>query len=1296
MKNLNIKIKQFTSIVLLTFNLSNVGAQINNGNMHKVSNSECYMYHNFDVKIDSLIWDGDCDSLLVSGYGNLSGYTDNNEYFEFCGKFKKGLMQGDGKLSWSGKTNKNGNYKYSGHFVNSIFHGFGEMTYNDSLKFEGFFFDNEPYSGAYITKYSVEYLNRDYYDAYKENIAAKYNPLIGDIQNEYFDDKWKRCRQDSASYIREVTYSQKNIPSGIVRIYYISGNLHSEFSAKYLDYYDNTNNFYDGKNLTFNEDGKLIEEKHYQENKKHGVFKNFNSNGEITFVTNYENNMSNWEAKFIYGFEGHHFKSLEYSEKELNTFRTYFGEHHVNCADEFFFIGDLQGIYLGNYNLAEESYKEAIRIYKKNINTHFKEYYTSTARLVKNYIRKGFYELAQKTIIDFFAENEKVICKDSAYLEQTLELKIELSKIEKDYQKCKGYYGQTLEYNEYKYSKHSRQYANALSKYASFLSTIGKDFEALKLNKDALEIVENLNESNNYTYILYLKVLAESYNTNMFYNQGLYLYEKVLEIHKKNEASNKFDNDYFDLVQNIANSYNKFGKFSKAIFLIEDALEKMKSLDGEYEESTLSLKNLLAQSYYGLGFVYKPISFLEEVVEVARLRYGSGSSIYFTYVYNLLFYRFYNDQLNANENEETIELILEKVEEIYGRNSEKYVTYLNNLAKWYFRLKNYEKSIEYNLEAINIVKNLFGTENHDFNFLYTDLALSYKAGGYTAKCINVWQTYNELTKNNINKIFSYFSENDKENFISENLRNLFTFINHMQYDSIIKTREIYNEIVFNKGLVLNSQVITFRRLNESEDESLNILKSQNRDLKKLLGKQFSIPTIKRNIDIDSLKLKINDYERRINGIVSIQSDLKSQENDYFCKIEQSLNDNESVLEFFHYNYLENENFTDSVLYFVLVINKGESKPKLIKLFDNYSILKLFNNGVSRESSSINNLYKSVELYNLIWKDIEKHIPIGSKVYYSPSGLLHKIQLGAIKNPTGEYLSEKYQFELVRSTGMISNKNEEKEILDITLFGGMDYEAEEQDISKSIANINNDVDYVSRGLYIQDSTRSGKWSYLPGTKKEAENINNISKDANIPAKLYMGTDALEEQYKNLDGDKSPSILHIATHGFFFPDPKVSKEKLDRLAFHTDNPFTIADNPMNRSGLLFTGSNKAWVGDSISLDLEDGILTAYEASHTYLKNTELVVLSACETGLGDIIGSEGVYGLQRAFKMAGARYLMMSLWKVPDNATQEFMTTFYTELLTHKKSIRDAYNATQKLMRDKYRDEPYKWGGFVLME
>ena len=152
----------------------------------------------------------------------------------------------------------------------------------------------------------------------------------------------------------------------------------------------------------------------------------------------------------------------------------------------------------------------------------------------------------------------------------------------------------------------------------------------------------------------------------------------------------------------------------------------------------------------------------------------------------------------------------------------------------------------------------------------------------------------------------------------------------------------------------------------------------------------------------------------------------------------------------------------------------------------------------------------------------------------------------------------------------------------------------------------------------------------------------------------------------------------------------------MSFQFDNTFTIADNPMNRSGLLMAGGNKAWIGEELTTNREDGILTAYEVSNMSLFNTEVVVLSACETGLGDIKGSEGVYGLQRAFKQAGVRYLMMSLWKVPDQATKEFMTTFYTEYLTNQKPVREAFNATQSKMKNKYRSEPYKWGGFVLME
>lgn len=127
----------------------------------------------------------------------------------------------------------------------------------------------------------------------------------------------------------------------------------------------------------------------------------------------------------------------------------------------------------------------------------------------------------------------------------------------------------------------------------------------------------------------------------------------------------------------------------------------------------------------------------------------------------------------------------------------------------------------------------------------------------------------------------------------------------------------------------------------------------------------------------------------------------------------------------------------------------------------------------------------------------------------------------------------------------------------------------------------------------------------------------------------------------------------------------------------------------------GGNAAWKGVSSTYDKEDGIWTAYEISQMDLTNTELVVLSACETGLGDIQGNEGVYGLQRAFKIAGAKYLIMSLWQVPDKQTSLLMTTFYKKWLVDKLSIPQAFQGAQKELRELGFD-PYQWAGFILVE
>ena len=163
------------------------------------------------------------------------------------------------------------------------------------------------------------------------------------------------------------------------------------------------------------------------------------------------------------------------------------------------------------------------------------------------------------------------------------------------------------------------------------------------------------------------------------------------------------------------------------------------------------------------------------------------------------------------------------------------------------------------------------------------------------------------------------------------------------------------------------------------------------------------------------------------------------------------------------------------------------------------------------------------------------------------------------------------------------------------------------------------------------------------------------------------------------------MHIATHGFFYQNTIDTTQK---GAFSFQN----AKNPLVRSGLIMAGANKAWLGAPTQEGGEDGILTAYEIANLNLSNTKVVVLSACETGLGDVQGSEGVYGLQRAFKMAGVDYILMSLWKIPDKQTAELMEKFYTFWLKGN-SIETAFNLAQQDMRTRYL--PYHWAGFVLM-
>ena len=229
----------------------------------------------------------------------------------------------------------------------------------------------------------------------------------------------------------------------------------------------------------------------------------------------------------------------------------------------------------------------------------------------------------------------------------------------------------------------------------------------------------------------------------------------------------------------------------------------------------------------------------------------------------------------------------------------------------------------------------------------------------------------------------------------------------------------------------------------------------------------------------------------------------------------------------------------------------------------------------------------------------------------------------------------------------------------------------------------------------DLTRGSSFRYLPGTKEEIDGIKREAHKAGIKTVLLSGVNATKESFLSLNDLASPSILHIATHGFFFDDPANDSLAELRKKFEISGKiFRESQNPLFRMGLLFAGGNNMWRG-RVTNSVGNGIVTAYEISSSmYLPNTKLAVLSACETALGDIEGNEGVYGLQRAFKIAGVQNLVMSLWSIADNTTSEFMNIFYDQLFLNK-HINEAFRFAQGEMKKKYPAEPNKWAGIILV-
>lgn len=474
--------------------------------------------------------------------------------------------------------------------------------------------------------------------------------------------------------------------------------------------------------------------------------------------------------------------------------------------------------------------------------------------------------------------------------------------------------------------------------------------------------------------------------------------------------------------------------------------------------------------------------------------------------------------------------------------------------------------------------------------------------------------------------------------------------------------DTYNYLLFLKNFVLvNKLAISERIKNDTEAAALSSQASG-------LYQELNDPHLSKD-SVGGIKNQLRLLDKKMKSLVSNSlSGFSTVSFPTFVSLKQNLREDEVMLDFFpYYEFISYDTYY--VYYAVSITTKESQVPKFLKLCRVEQIDEILRNSKLYDA-------KNLVFYSEIWKKIERYISKKKKILISPTLNLNKVNFGAISCGV-KRLGDVYQLASISTLNSLFQRDCVKDSAkkSIALFGGIDYDA-------SISVNKKNVQDTSKTKL----DRSG-FDYLPETLNEVTNISDLLAGV-MNTTVYSGQKATESQFKLLSRH-SPSVIHISTHGFYLKGKGLKAPFFKNLSLSSKITYK-----MSKCGLLFSGANNAWNGIYAQDVEEDCILTAAEVEKMDLSDTELVVLSACDTGLGDCESIDGVYGLSRAFKIAGAHTIVMTLWKVNDLVTREFMCEFYGQI-KEGLEYHEAFRIAQKKLRLKYQD-PLLWAPFVIID
>ncbi len=915
----------------------------------------------------------------------------------------------------------------------------------------------------------------------------------------------------------------------------------------------------------------------------------------------------------------------------------------VNSAEYAASVINLAGIYkdFGNMDKAEKLYLEAIENYKVSLGDQHPDYATAIQNLGQLYESEARFTQAEELYLNAIEIRKVAIGSFHPNYATSLFSLGRLYRKTGAYKKSKINFEQALVIYEKSFGKLHPTYANATGELGVLLQATGNYSEAEKYLTETVQLKQQIYGSGH-------RQTAEALN-------------------------------------NLGSLYRLMGNFTKAEINFRQAESILKRELGSNNPDYGTIVNNLGDFYVGILEFDKARPYYQEAARIFKENFGETHPSYANTLNNLASLN--RKTGNFKDAEEFYKKTLEIDEKTLGKNHPAYATSLNNLAILYVATKRYSQAEPLYKEAIRIKKNTLGVNHPAYAKTLNNLALMYMTLDDLEKAEPLFLEALDNQLNQIHTIFPALSEKEREAFyatLRSDLERFNTYAVFRALDNPSILEQMYNNQLTTKALLFNSSAKTRANILSSNNESLINDFAKWRGLRETLARLYQLP----KMDLDQ---KMEEMTRLEGAVEALEKDL-SQRSALFAKendrrnytwrdVQSALKPHEAAVEIIRFRrykidtegnskvnadvnipeYL-NYGFTDEVLYAALVVDqKTTGHPKLVLLENGTELETRF---LSYYKNAIQYVVDDFKSYEQYWSKISEALP-GSvnQVYISPDGVYNKINLNAVRNPhTKNYLIDDL---------IVQNITNTKDLVQIT----------EVNASSKQAVLIGDPDYMWDGVQTApDAARTEVTDYLdplPGTNAEIKGISQLMKDQNWKAQVLVDHEAQEGSLKAVD---NPRVLHIATHGYFSAD--------------------VVNNSVNNeflnSGLLLAGASNSLYYRRNGLPsegLEDGILTAYEAMNLNLDRTELVVLSACETGLGTVRNGEGVYGLQRAFKVAGAQSIIISLWRVDDRTTQKLLQHFYAEWLKHHDKQK-AFKEAQIKLREEY-PYPYYWGAFVMV-